>query len=89
MTTLESGSRTLVYLDAGNSHWQAVGTIAARLEQAGIAQTQGFFTNVSNYNLQTYESKYDTWVSECMAFANDSEQGGWRLGHYSWCASQY
>ena len=89
VTTLEHGSQTLVYLDAGNSHWQAVGTIAARLAQAGITQAQGFFTNVSNYNLPTYESKYDTWVSECMAFANDPEQGGWRLGHYSWCASQY
>ncbi|MGD0941396.1 MAG: glycoside hydrolase family 6 protein [Terracidiphilus sp.] len=89
LTTLETGSQTLVYLDAGNSHWQAVPIMAARLAQAGIQQAQGFFTNVSNYNLNTYETTYDTWVSDCIAFANDPEQGGWRLGNYSYCASQY
>jgi len=89
VTKLEAGSQTSVYLDAGNSHWQAVPTIAARLAQAGVQQAQGFFTNVSNFNLNNYESKFDTWVSECMAFANDPEQGGWRLGNYSYCASQY
>ena len=89
LTKLETGSQTLVYLDAGNSHWQAVPIMAQRLVQAGIQQAQGFFTNVSNYNLNNYETKYDTWVSECLAFGNDPEQGGWRLGNYSYCASQY
>jgi endoglucanase len=89
VTTLEAGSQTLVYLDAGNSHWQAVPNIATRLVQAGVQQAQGFFTNVSNFNLNNYESKYDTWVSECIAFGNNPEQGGWRLGNYAWCASQY
>jgi endoglucanase len=89
LTKLEAGSETLVYLDAGNSHWQAVPIMAARLAQAGIQEAQGFFTNVSNFNLTSYESKYDTWVSDCIAFANDPEQGGWRLGNYSYCASQY
>jgi endoglucanase len=89
VTKLESGSQTLVYLDAGNSHWQAVPVMAARLAQAGIQQAQGFFTNVSNYNLNNYETKYDTWVSECIAFANNPDNGGWRLGNYSYCASQY
>ncbi len=54
-----------------------------------MQQAQGFFTNVSNYNLNSYETKYDTWVSECIAFGQDPEQGGWRLGNYSYCASQY
>jgi endoglucanase len=89
VTKLETGSQTLVYLDAGNSHWQAVPTMAARLAQAGIQQAQGLFTNVSNYNLNNYETKYDTWVSECIAFANNPDDGGWRLGNYSYCASQY
>ena len=89
VTTLETGSQTLVYIDGGNSHWQAVPIMAARLAQAGVAQAQGFFTNVSNFNLNNYESKYDTWVSECIAFANNPDNGGWRLGHYSYCASQY
>jgi endoglucanase len=89
VTKLETGSQTLVYLDAGNSHWQAVPIMAQRLVQAGIQQAQGFFTNVSNFNLNNYETTYDTWVSDCIAFGNDPEQGGWRLGNYSYCASQY
>ena len=89
VTKLETASQTLVYIDGGNSHWQAVPIMAARLAQAGVAQAQGFFTNVSNFNLNNYEAKYDTWVSECMAFANNPDNGGWRLGHYSYCASQY
>jgi endoglucanase len=79
VTKLETGSQTLVYLDAGNSHWQAVPVMASRLAQARIQQAQGFFTNVSNYNPNNYESKYDTWVSECIAFANNPDNGGWRL----------
>jgi|SRR5579884_1321194 len=78
-----------VYLDAGHSAWHATGDIAARLAQAGVLDVQGFFLNVSNYNATQNEAKYGTWVSECIAFANDPEEGGWRLGHYSWCASQY
>ncbi|WP_158793460.1 glycoside hydrolase family 6 protein [Granulicella sp. L60] len=89
VTTLENGSQTSVYLDGGNSHWQAVPIMAQRLAQAGVQQAQGFFTNVSNFNLNNYESKYDTWVSECIAFANNPADGGWRLGNYSYCASQY
>lgn len=89
VTALEAGPRTLVYLDAGNSDWQAVGTIASRLVTAGLFNAQGFFSNVSNFRLNNYESKYDTWVSECVAFANNSADGGWRLGNYAWCASQY
>src|SRR6202050_340235 len=89
VTTLEAGPQTQVYLDAGNSHWQAVPIMAQRLVQAGILQAQGFFTNVSNFNLNNYETTYDTWVSDCVAFGNDPEQGGWRLGNYSYCASQY
>ncbi len=89
LTTLEAGEQTSVYLDGGNSHWQAVPNIAQRLVTAGIGQAQGFFTNVSNFNLNNYESHYDTWVSECIAFGQDPEEGGWRLGNYAWCASQY
>ncbi|HUN88611.1 MAG TPA: glycoside hydrolase family 6 protein [Terriglobales bacterium] len=89
VTTLEANPKTLVYLDAGNSDWQSVGTIAQRLVNAGVMNAQGFFTNVSNYQLNTHEAKYDTWISECIAFANDPEEGGWRLGNYGWCASQY
>ncbi len=89
VTALEAKPGTSVYLDAGNSGWHAVGDMAARLEAGGLANAQGFFSNVSNYFATENEVKYDTWISECIAFANNAQDGGWRLGHYSWCASQY
>ncbi len=87
--TLEAKPGTLVYLDAGNSAWHAVGDMASRLATAGVFHAQGFFSNVSNYRLSNYETHFDTWVSECLAFGTNPAEGGWRLGHYTWCASQY
>ena len=89
VSRLEMQQRTLVYLDAGNSDWHSVGDMAVRLVNAGLKQAQGFFTNVSNYRYTNYETKFDTWISECIAFANNSADGGWRVGHYDYCASQY
>lgn len=89
VTTLEAGAGTSVYLDGGNSAWQAVGTIASRLVTAGVQQAQGYFSNVSNYRESNYEAKFDTWVSQCIAFGTSSADGGWRLGNFSYCASQY
>ncbi len=79
----------LVYLDAGNSAFQAVGTISSRLVTAGLPKAQGFVSNVSNYRPNTYEAKFDTWVSECVAYGSNPADGGYRLGHYDYCASQY
>jgi endoglucanase len=78
-----------IYLDAGHSGWHSVGDMATRLVAGGVQDVQGFFLNVSNYRATNYEVKFGTWISECIAFANDPEEGGWRLGHYDWCASQY
>jgi endoglucanase len=80
---------TSVYLDGTHSHWLSVGDIASRLVTAGVLDAQGFFLNVSNFRWTDYEAKYGTWISKCIAFANNPEEGGWRLGHYDWCASQY
>jgi endoglucanase len=52
-------------------------------------RAQGFYTNVSNYRATSDQAHVATWISKCIAFANDPEEGGWRLGHYGWCASQY
>ena len=89
VTKLETGPRTMVYLDAGNSDWHSVGDMAIRLIAGGLQQAQGFFSNVSNFRAVNYEAKFDTWISECIAFANNPADGGWRLGNYSYCASQY
>jgi endoglucanase len=78
-----------IYLDAGHSAWHSVGDMAVRLVAGGVQDVQGFFQNVSNYRLTDHEVKFGTWISKCIAFANNPEEGGWRLGHYDWCASQY
>ena len=81
--------RALVYLDAGHSAWHSVGDIAQRLDQAGVRQFQGFSLNVSNYQPTVQLVQYGTWVSKCIYYANNAAEGGWRLGHYDYCASQY
>jgi endoglucanase len=78
-----------VYLDGTHSAWLAVPDISTRLARAGVQQAQGFFVNVSNYRLTEQVAKYGSWISKCIAFANDPDDGGWRLGHYDYCASQY
>jgi endoglucanase len=87
--SLEAHPGARVYLDAGHSHWQSVGNMASRLVHAGLSRTQGFFLNVSNYQPTAPLIQYGTWIGECIAFAADPSQGGWRLGHYDFCASQY
>jgi endoglucanase len=86
---LEQQPGAIVYLDGTHSHWLGVGDISLRLVTAGVQRAQGFFLNVSNYRATPDLLEYGTWISKCIAFANDPEEGGWRLGHYDWCASQY
>lgn len=47
-----------VYLDAGNSHWVKTETMAGLLEAAGVSDTRGFFTNVSNFYRVDQERAY-------------------------------
>lgn len=86
---LEQQPQAIVYLDGTHSRWLGVGDAARRLVTAGVQSAQGFYVNVSNYQPTDRLAKYSTWISECIAFANNPEEGGWRLGHYDWCASQY
>ncbi|MCX5214749.1 glycoside hydrolase family 6 protein [Kitasatospora sp. NBC_00240] len=84
---LETQPGTSVYLDAGNSHWRSVGTIAQRLLQAGVARTQGLSLNVSNNLTTEQNTRYGTWVSNCLWFATKGP--AWAEGHADWCADQY
>jgi endoglucanase len=47
-----------VYLDAGHSAWNAPSETANRLKLAGVTKADGFFSNVSNYQLTTNEVAY-------------------------------
>src|SRR5256886_3832221 len=86
---LEQQPNVSVYLDGTHSAWLSVGDAASRMVRGGVQRAQGFYVNVSNYQLSANLAQYATWVSDCIAFANDPEEGGWRLGHYDFCNSQY
>jgi endoglucanase len=64
-----------VYLDSSHSAWLGVGEAAYRLTKAGVARAQGFFLNVSNYQLTANSVQFGTWVS--MALAAPSGAPAW------------
>jgi len=86
---------TTVYLDGTHAGWLGVGEAAYRINKAshdpvtGAALNNGFFINASNFQTTEQSVQFGTWVSMCTAFATDPEEGGWRLGNFGWCASQY
>jgi endoglucanase len=94
-TLLARAPNAKVYLDGTHSAWLGVGEAAYRIDRAGRdpvtrrALTHGFFLNASNYQRTEELVQFGTWVSMCTAFATNPEDGGWRLGNFSWCASQY
>lgn len=85
-----------VYLDGTHAGWLGVGEAAYRIDKASHDPTTGaalgstgFFLNASNFRTTGQSIQFGTWVSLCTAFATNSEEGGWRLGHFDWCPSQY
>jgi hypothetical protein len=63
ISVLTSHPEVSVYLDAGNSNWHTASDIAGRLEQAGVAQAQGFALDVSNFVATATETRYGDAVS--------------------------
>jgi endoglucanase len=85
-----------VYLDSTHAGWLGVGDAAYRVNKAshdpitGAALgNRGFYLNASNFQTTAQSVQFGTWVSMCTAFATNAEEGGWRLGHFDWCPSQY
>ena len=94
--TLGAGAKNAaVYLDGTHSQWLGVGEAAYRIHRAstdpvtGASLVKGFFLNTSNFSTTQDNIQFGTWVSMCTAFATNPEEGGWRLGNFGWCASQY
>ena len=81
-----------VYLDGSHSAWLGVGEAAYRLSKAGVTKAQGFFLNVSNYQLTSESIQFGTWVSDAIAAAASGpswaydDQGKF---HFDWLPSQY
>lgn len=84
-----------VYLDGTHAAWLGVGEAAYRIHKAGTdpvsgaSLAKGFYVNASNYQTTENSIQFSTWISMCTAFATNPEEGGWRLGNFGWCASQY
>ena len=49
VVTLKASGSVLVYMDAGNPHWNTVTETAALLREVGIESADGFALNVSNF----------------------------------------
>jgi endoglucanase len=81
---LKADPNAKLYLDGTHSNWLGAGDAADRLIQADVADADGFFLNVSNYELTSHLVKYGTWISKCIA---TSLKFSW--WHPYWCASQY
>jgi endoglucanase len=86
---LKAKPNASVYLDGTHSAWLGAGDAADRLVKAGVQRANGFFVNVSNYQATPQLLKYGTWISKCIYYGTNAAEGGWRLGHFDWCASQY
>ena len=54
-----------------------------------MQRAKGFFLNVSNFQTTSRQLHYGSWISGCIAYATNPADGGWRLGHFDYCASQY
>ena len=79
-----SAPNALVYLDGTHSAWLNVGEAASRLSQAGVAHTEGFFLNVSNYQFSADLAQYGSWISACLAYATSVSPGD-----FGSCPNQY
>ncbi len=81
-----------VYLDSGHSAWLGVGEAAYRLTKAGVARAQGFFLNVSNYQLTSDNIQFGTWVSDAIAAPSGAPSWAFDAAgnfHFDWLPSQY
>lgn len=68
-----------VYLDAGNSRWIDVPTMAERLAAAGVNNARGFSLNVSNFNWTDEEIEYGRRISSLIGdkpFVVDTSRNG-------------
>lgn len=81
-----------VYLDGTHSAWLGVGEAAYRLVHAGVARAQGFFVNVSNYQLTSDNLQYATWISDAIAASVGAPSWAYDANgnfHFDWLPSQY
>jgi endoglucanase len=87
--SLKSLGKTSVYVDAGNSSWISAPVMASRLNQAGIAEADGFALNVSNFNKTNESEAFGAAVSALVHnkhFVVDTSRNGvGPTSDHAWC----
>jgi endoglucanase len=91
VTKLKSAdANAKVYMDAGHSAWNSASDQASRLSAAGVANSDGIFSNVSNFNPTSNEVSFDKSVlaslgnrSNLHAVVDTSRNGNGSNGQ--WC----
>ena len=76
---LSAQADTYVYLDGGHDAWQPAATMASRLQQAGVADAQGFALNVSNFRAQSGLVTYGQQIAATIGvahFVTDTSRNG-------------
>lgn len=76
------------YLDGGNAGWIPAGTMAQRLDAAGVANVRGFSVNVSNFyptaQSESYGSAVVTAIGRPTRFMVDTSRNG-NGSNGEWC----
>lgn len=65
----QKAPNTYAYLDGGNAGWVAAGTMASRLNSAGVRNVRGFSVNVSNYYTTAQSASYANSVNSSLGYA--------------------
>ncbi|MBX4215394.1 glycoside hydrolase family 6 protein [Candidatus Parcubacteria bacterium] len=87
ISVLKSQGNTAVYLDAGHANWVDATELAGKLSQAGLAKSDGFALNVSNFETTSANAAYGEKVSSLTNgkhFVIDTSRNG-RGGNGEWC----
>ncbi|MGF1648028.1 MAG: glycoside hydrolase family 6 protein [Kineosporiaceae bacterium] len=69
-----AGDDVRVYLDAGHSDWVGAEEIASRLEDAGVRDGDGFYTNMSNYRSTPDEAAFGLRILDALGNSDDLGQ---------------
>ena len=88
----KNAPQAAAYLDGTHSGWLGVGEAAYRLTKAGVQRAQGFFLNVSNYQLTSDNIQFGTWVSDAIAAPSGAPSWAFDTNgnfHFDWLPSQY
>jgi len=87
VATLKANAGTKVYIDAGNSSWISAAETAKRLQLSGVATSDGFSLNVSNFHTTAANSAFGEAVSKAVGgkhFVIDTSRNG-NGSNGQWC----